>query len=144
MTTAFSHFDRLCIGLPALASVRQETLVPISVPAHGKDGRSRRDASPTGTTKTTKTTTTASKWIDPTTVAAPATSLSRASGRTRKQVQKFSFIQEPELQLRLIDQLNELCVTDIGVGGWVVRKFSSRPALESSRSTLSSHRSFLI
>ena len=78
-----------------------------------KDGRSRRDASPTGTTKTTKTTTAASKWIDPATVAAPATSLSRASGRTRKQVQKFSFIQEPELQLRLLDQLNELCITDI-------------------------------
>ena len=43
----------------------------------------------------------------------PATSQSRASGRTRKPVQKFSFIQEPELQLRLLDQLNELCITDI-------------------------------
>ena len=56
-----------------------------------KDRRSRRDASQTGTTKTTKTTTAASKWIDPATVAAPATSQSRASGRTRKQVQKCFF-----------------------------------------------------
>ena len=46
-------------------------------------------------------------------MAAPATSQSRAFGRTREQVQKFSFIQEPELQLRLFDQLNELCITDI-------------------------------
>ena len=29
------------------------------------------------------------------------------------QVQKFAFVQEPELQLRLFDQLNELCITDI-------------------------------
>ena len=28
-------------------------------------------------------------------------------------MQKFAFIQEPERQLRLFDQLNELCITDI-------------------------------
>ena len=67
-----------------------------------------------GTTQTkTKTSTAASKWTDTTAAAAPSTTRSKKSGRLRKQVQKFALIQEPGLQLRLLDQLNELCITDI-------------------------------
>ena len=74
--------------------------------------RHRRSASEDGKTQT-KTSTVASKWTDTTTAAAPSTTRSKKSGWLRTQVQKFAFIQEPRLQLRLLDQLNELCITDI-------------------------------
>ena len=74
--------------------------------------RHRRSASEDGKTQT-KTSTAASKWTDTTAAAAPSTTRSKKSGRLRTQVQKFALIQEPGLQLRLLDQLNELCITDI-------------------------------
>ena len=77
-----------------------------------KTTKSRRqsDAPPSGTTATS---TTASKRTDTAASAAPTTTKSRKSGRTRTQTQPFSLITEPQLQLQLYDQLNELCITDI-------------------------------
>ena len=77
-----------------------------------KTTKSRRqsDAPPNGTTATS---TAASKWTDTAASAAPTTTKSKKSGRTRTQTQPFTLITEPQLQLQLYDQLNELCITDI-------------------------------